>query len=46
MVHSRGHTPESFSEPLFQAHLLGGIQFAAGVKPAGLDRRLMRTTKR
>jgi len=29
-----GHTPESFSEPLFQAHLLGGIQFAAGVKPA------------
>src|ERR1041384_1493217 len=29
-----GHTPESFSEPLFQAHLLGGIQFAAGVAPA------------
>src|SRR6266478_944381 len=29
-----GHTPESFSEPLFQAHLLGGIQFAASVKPA------------
>src|SRR5580765_3783343 len=29
-----GHTPESFSEPLFQAHLLGGIQFAAGVKQA------------
>jgi len=29
-----GHTPESFSEPLFQAHLLGGIQFAAGVKTA------------
>src|SRR2546425_1866178 len=29
-----GHTPESFSEPLFQAHLLGGIQFAAGVQPA------------
>ena len=29
-----GHTPESFSEPLFLAHLLGGIQFAAGVKPA------------
>jgi len=26
-----GHTPESYSEPLFQAHLLGGIQFAAGV---------------
>lgn len=29
-----GHTPESFAEPLFQAHLLGGIQFAAGVKRA------------
>src|SRR6266850_1325107 len=29
-----GHTPESFSEPLFLAHLLGGIEFAAGVKPA------------
>lgn len=29
-----GHTPESYAEPLFQAHLLGGIQFAAGVKPA------------
>jgi cytochrome c len=29
-----GHTPESFGEPLFQAHILGGIQFAAGVAPA------------
>src|SRR6267142_2066135 len=29
-----GHTTESYAEPLFQAHLLGGIQFAAGVKPA------------
>jgi len=29
-----GHTPESYSEPLFQAHILGGIQFAAGVKAA------------
>ncbi len=29
-----GHTPETFDEPLFQAHLLGGIQFAAGIKPA------------
>ena len=28
-----GHTPESYSEPLFQAHLLGGIQFAAGALP-------------
>ncbi len=25
-----GHTRESFSEPLFLQHLLGGIQFAAG----------------
>ncbi len=29
-----GHTPESFAEPLFQAHLLGGIQFAAGIRAA------------
>jgi len=29
-----GHTPASYSEPLFQAHLLGGIEFAAGIKPA------------
>jgi len=28
-----GHTPESYSEPLFRAHLLGGIQFAAGSAP-------------
>lgn len=26
----RGHTDESFDEPLFQAHILGGIQYAAG----------------
>src|SRR5437016_3278837 len=26
-----GHTPESYGEPLFQTHLLGGILFAAGV---------------
>jgi type 1 glutamine amidotransferase len=25
-----GHTPASFSEPLFQKHLLGGIFYAAG----------------
>jgi type 1 glutamine amidotransferase len=25
-----GHTSESYSEPLFLAHLLGGIQYAAG----------------
>jgi type 1 glutamine amidotransferase len=24
-----GHTPESFSEPLFRSHLLGGIRYAA-----------------
>jgi type 1 glutamine amidotransferase len=24
-----GHTPESFAEPLFRTHLLGGIQYAA-----------------
>jgi type 1 glutamine amidotransferase len=29
-----GHTESSYSEPLFVAHLLGGIEFAAGVKPA------------
>jgi type 1 glutamine amidotransferase len=27
-----GHTEESFTEPLFLKHLLGGIQFAAGMK--------------
>src|SRR5262249_45488893 len=25
-----GHTPESYSDPLFLQHLLGGIEFAAG----------------
>jgi glucose/arabinose dehydrogenase/type 1 glutamine amidotransferase len=29
-----GHTPESFSEPLYLAHLLGGIEYAAGVVAA------------
>jgi type 1 glutamine amidotransferase len=29
-----GHTEASFNEPLFLQHLLGGIQMAAGVKPA------------
>src|SRR6266699_2302237 len=29
-----GHTPESYSEPLYQAHLLGGILFAAGARRA------------
>ncbi|MDX2033401.1 MAG: ThuA domain-containing protein [Blastocatellia bacterium] len=27
-----GHTRESFSEPLFRSHLLGGILFAAGLR--------------
>lgn len=27
-----GHTRESYAEPLFQAHVLGGIEFAAGVQ--------------
>jgi cytochrome c len=26
-----GHTDESYSEPLFRAHLLGGIRYAAGL---------------
>ena len=29
-----GHTEASYSEPLFVQHLLGGIQFAAGLKEA------------
>jgi cytochrome c len=28
-----GHTDESFSEPLFRRHLLGGIRYAAGLTP-------------
>jgi type 1 glutamine amidotransferase len=31
-----GHTEASFTEPLFLQHLLGGIQVAAGTKPADL----------
>jgi glucose/arabinose dehydrogenase/PKD repeat protein/type 1 glutamine amidotransferase len=27
-----GHTEASYSEPLFLAHILGGIEFAAGIK--------------
>jgi len=30
-----GHTSESYAEPLFLAHLLGGIQFAAGYPECG-----------
>lgn len=29
-----GHTEGSYTEPLFQAHVLGGIEWAAGVKKA------------
>jgi cytochrome c len=28
-----GHTAESYSEPLFRRHLIGGIRYAAGVTP-------------
>ena len=28
-----GHTEQSYSEPLFRAHLLGGIWYAAGLAP-------------
>jgi type 1 glutamine amidotransferase len=29
-----GHTPESYAEPLFLEHLLGGIRYAAGLVPS------------
>jgi hypothetical protein len=28
-----GHTEESYAEPLFRRHLLGGIRYAAGLSP-------------
>jgi type 1 glutamine amidotransferase len=28
-----GHTDESFAEPLFRRHLIGGIRYAAGLSP-------------
>ena len=31
-----GHTEESYSEPLFRAHLLGGIRSAAGLAPPSI----------
>ena len=31
-----GHTEESYSEPLFRAHLLGGIRAAAGLAPPSI----------
>lgn len=32
-----GHAPESYAEPLFLQHILGGIQWAAGIKPGVCD---------
>jgi type 1 glutamine amidotransferase len=32
-----GHTPESFGEPEFREHLLGGMRWAAGLVPADCD---------
>jgi hypothetical protein len=29
-----GHTPETYAEPLFLEHLLGGIRYAAGLVPS------------
>jgi cytochrome c len=31
-----GHTEASYSEPLFRAHLLGGIRYAAGLAPPSI----------
>ncbi len=32
-----GHTSASYSEPDFQAHVLGGIRYAAGISPGDFD---------
>jgi type 1 glutamine amidotransferase len=32
-----GHTDESYSEPLFRRHLLGGIRYAAGLTPPRVE---------
>jgi type 1 glutamine amidotransferase len=34
-----GHTDESFSEPEFMQHVLGGIQYAMGAKPNGASQK-------
>lgn len=34
-VTALGHTEESYAEPLFLEHLLGGIQYAMGIKKIG-----------
>jgi type 1 glutamine amidotransferase len=31
-----GHTEESYSEPLFRTHLVGGIRYAAGLAPPSI----------
>jgi type 1 glutamine amidotransferase len=31
-----GHTEESYAEPLFRRHLLGGIRYAAGLSPPAI----------
>ena len=35
-----GHTAESYAEPLFQTHLLGGIRYAAGLAPGDCSEAL------
>jgi cytochrome c len=41
-----GHTKESFTEPLFLAHLLGGIRYAlGGMDPAGIPIMMARNGK-
>jgi hypothetical protein len=37
-----GHTPESYAEPLFRQHLLGGVLWAAGPPVIGSLRRVVR----
>jgi cytochrome c len=39
-----GHTGESYGEPLFRRHLLGGIRYAAGMSPPAI--RTLRTAVR
>ncbi len=40
-----GHTHETFSEPLFLKHLLGGIQYALGDKSTQLDYKQVHTKR-
>jgi cytochrome c len=41
-----GHTADSYSEPAFLTHLLGGIQYAAGLSPVGPTPRRRRSRPR